>query len=47
MTAEQYKNTHLLLHNLIQLSDLKGQQDPIFKEIGQSLTLIKTTLEVE
>jgi hypothetical protein len=47
MTVEQYKNIHLLLHNLIQLSDMKNQYNPIFKEMGTSLKIIKTALEVK
>lgn len=47
LTEEQYKNTHLLLHNLIELSDNLSSQNQFFSEMSISLKNIKTTLEVK
>lgn len=47
LTEEQYKKTHLLLHNLIELSEHLSSQNQIFSEMGISLKTIKTTLEVK
>lgn len=46
LTVEQYKNVHLLLHNLIELSESISTRDKKFKEVSTSLELIKNTLDV-
>lgn len=47
LSVEQYKNIHLLMHNLIELSDSLTIQNPVFKDMGAALKNIKTTLEVK
>ena len=47
LSVDQYKNIHLLMHNLIELSDSLSSQSPVFKNMGDSLKTIKTTLEVK
>ena len=45
LSTDQYKDIHLLLHNLIELTGAYSKENVIFRDMNESLGHIKTALE--